>query len=112
MRIWEWDMKEHKVLEGTYNGQFQGIGEFHSTVFHIRQKGTNRIQTIWGTYIIKLNLTHMKIGSHVRIEYMGDKFMEGRVGKTGKKKKFHDFKITSKSEKIPMGKLDGRRKRI
>jgi hypothetical protein len=103
-RIWEWNNKEGRVLEGTYNGVFRGVGKFRSTVFHILEKSTNTVKTIWGNYAINKALSDLPPGSYVKITYKGIKTMKGTKGDNGKAKRQFDFDIVTRAKKA-MGKL-------
>ena len=103
-RMWQWDNKEHRVLEGEYRGVFRGVGIFRSTIFHIMGKQSGKIETIWGNLVIDRALRDKEIGSYVKIIYKGIKIMKGTKGDNGKPKKNFDFDITVRAPKKPMGK--------
>lgn len=68
---WKWDLKKKKILAGTYVDQIPNLGKHHSTMYFIEQKGVK--WGIWGNLAIKRRLQWLPIGTHVKIEFRGQK---------------------------------------
>jgi hypothetical protein len=80
-----WDFKKQGTLVGRYVGQFSGMGRFNSTIFHLKEKKSNKQVSIWGHYQIKLALSWLPLGTVVSIASLG-------VKKDGKKR-VYDYRI-------------------
>ncbi len=98
-----WDWEKNNVLEGTLEGAYYGIGQFKSTIFHILEKKSDKIQSVWGHSKIVQALRTVEKGSYVRIKYLGMK-KTGTKNLAGKPKIGYDYEIVVRPKKA-MGKL-------
>lgn len=101
-----WDFKKNPTLRGTYASLFMGMGKFKTTVFHIREKKTGKIVSVWGHQNIRLFLSWQPIGAEIEIKFLG---IKKKKGKDGKPRKVFDYKCrVLKTKKTIIGNGRGR----
>mgnify|MGYP001591761253 FL=1 len=84
-----WDFEADRTLEGWYIGKKEAIGENHSNVYQI-ELDTGETTEFWGSTVLDGQFDHIKLGSRVKIDYLG---LEDSPNRKGKQYKNYDVFI-------------------
>ena len=88
-RTWKW--AEEEVLEGTYLGKKENVGEMGSNLYRFEVEDSDfgkEIVGVWGTSVLDNKLQDLKEGDKVRISYLGEV-----ASKTKGRRAYKDFGI-------------------
>lgn len=79
------------ILAGTYLGMQENVGEFESTLYHIKTKD-GILVGFFGNTVLDDKMQAVGIGEDIAIKYLGMKKSEGA------KKPYHDYVILRKKK--------------
>jgi hypothetical protein len=103
-RIWDYKKWEKiRTLSGVLQGVYFNVGQFKSTIIHIREEKSEKVQSIWGYAKILEVIRPLPAGSYVKINYLG-KRKTGKSNAQGKPKYGFDYDIWYGEEKNKMKK--------
>lgn len=88
---------EEDVLIGYYMDVKHGVGEHNNTVFTIERKSDGKRLSVWGTKVLVDEMEKVRIGSLVRIKWLGKELTKAGAQKTPKQRKstdsFHKWEV-------------------
>lgn len=87
-----WDYKTQPKFVGKFIGFDENVGPNNSKLYHFElEDGTE--MSIWGSSVLDVRFSRLKIGEIVSIKYLGQKTSEKRKGS-----KYHDFEVFHAAE--------------